>query len=162
MTDLAGQVGLRQHATDPIGQGIEWATDSVTHHVVVHIGNGYCVSAERPRARLRKITDYPNLLNSELPLTGEQRDAIARAAIAMIGKPYNTAALFVLLAHKLTGQPVPQLVIRWLNKRPNMDCSDLANRALQAGGIRLFTTDTTLVTPADFQHALERQAALKP
>jgi hypothetical protein len=145
---LAGQVGLRQHATDWIGEGIEWATDSVTHHVVIHLGYGYCVSAERPRVRLRKITDYPNLVNSDFTLTDEQRQYIVTAALALIGRPYNTAVLIILGLHKVTG---------WLNRRPNVDCSDLCNRALNAGGIHLFTQDTTLVTPADFQRALEQQ-----
>lgn len=160
MTELAGQVGLRQHATDWIGEGIEWATDSVTHHVVLHIGYGYCVSAERPRVRLRKITDYPNLVNSDFALTGEQRQYIVSAALALTGRPYNTAVLVILGLHKVTGWRIPLWVRGWLNRRPNVDCSDLCNRALNAGGIRLFTQDTTLVTPADFQRALEAQDAL--
>jgi hypothetical protein len=157
VTDLTGQVGLRQHATDPIGRGIEWATDSVTHHVVVHIGGGLCVSAERPRVRLRKVSEYPALVNSDFALTDEQRKRIVSAALALTGRPYNTAVLVILGLHKITGWNVPKVVRLWLNRRPNVDCSDLANRALQAGGIHLFTQDTTLVTPADFQHALEQQ-----
>lgn len=160
MTDLAGQVGLRQHATDWIGESIEWATDSVTHHVVIHIGYGYCVSAERPRVRLRAVSEYPNLVNSSFDLTQEQRERIVTAALALIGRPYNTAVLVILGLHKVTGWAIPVWVRDWLNRRPNVDCSDLCNRALEAGGIRLFTQDSALVTPADFQHVIEQQAAL--
>jgi hypothetical protein len=157
VTDLTGQVGLRQHATDPIGKGIEWATDSVTHHVVVHIGGGLCVSAERPRVRLRKVSEYPNLVNSDFDLTDEQRQRIMIAAMDLLNRPYNTSVLVILGLHKITGLAIPAWVRAWLNRRPNVDCSDLCNRALEAGGIHLFTQDTTLVTPADFQHALEQQ-----
>lgn len=158
---LAGQIGLRQNATDLVGRLIEWATDSITHHVVVHLGNGLCVSAERPRVIIRHVSDYPALVNSEFDLTDDQRYFIANAALALVGRPYNTAVLVILGLHKVTGLPIPRFVVRWLNRRPNVDCSDLANRALTAGGIRLFTTDTTLVTPADFQHAIEQQEAVK-
>ncbi|MGO4583629.1 hypothetical protein AB4Z38_07040 [Arthrobacter sp. 2RAF6] len=158
MTELAGQVGLRQHATDWIGESIEWATDSITHHVVIHIGYGFCVSAERPRVRIRTVAEYPALVNSDFDLTDEQRERIVKAALSMINLPYNTAVLVILGLHKVTGWPIPLWVRGWLNRRPNVDCSDLCNRALNAGGIRLFTQDTTLVTPADFQHALEQQA----
>lgn len=155
MTDLMGQVGLRQHATRPIGRIIEWATDSVTHHVVVHIGGGLCVSAERPVVRYRRVDEYPALVNSDFDLTDEQMITIARAAISMVGRKYNTAVIFVLLLHKLTGLPVPRWIVRWLERRPNTDCSQLADLALTAGGVDLFSQDSTLVTPADFQHALE-------
>jgi hypothetical protein len=160
MVDLTGQIGLRQHASDFIGRGIEWATDSQSHHVVVHIGGGYCVSAERPRVIVRHVTDYPNLVNSSFDLTDDQRNHIANAAIKMLGRPYNTAVLVILGLHKITGWPVPKVVRDWLNRRPNVDCSDLANRALEAGGIHLFAEDSALVTPADFQHVIEQQAAM--
>jgi len=160
MTDLTGQVGLRQHATDWIGRGIEWATDSVTHHVVVHIGGGLCVSAERPRVIVRHVSDYPNLVNSDFDLTEQQRQRIVTAALALTDRPYNTAVLVILGLHKITGWNVPKVVRLWLNRRPNVDCSQLSDMALQAGGIHLFAEDSALVTPADFQHALEAQAKL--
>jgi hypothetical protein len=158
MSDLTGQIGLRMHATDWLGKLIEWATDSQSHHVVVHIGGGLCVSAERPRVRLRKVSEYPALVNSQFDLTDEQRHRIMTAAMDMLDRPYNTAVLVILGIHKITSIPIPRWVVSWLNRRPNVDCSDLCNRALEAGGIHLFTQDTTLVTPADFQHVLEQQA----
>lgn len=162
MADLRGQIGLEQHATDWIGRGIEWATESITHHVVVYVGNGQCVSAERPVVRLRDVSDYKVLVNSEFDLTEEQRKSIASAALAFVGKPYNTAALVILGLSKLTGLRVPVWVRDWLKRRPNVDCSQLADLALQAGGISLFPHDPALVTPADFQHILEQQSALEP
>jgi hypothetical protein len=164
MTDLRGQIGLRQHATDWIGRAIEWDTESITHHVVVHIGNGLCVSAERPRVIVRHISDYPGLVNSEFELTEEQRKSIVNAALAFVNppRPYNTAALVILGLSKLTGLRVPVWVRDWLKRRPNVDCSQLADLALQAGGISLFPHDPALVTPADFQHILEQQSALEP
>lgn len=153
---LAGQIGLRQHSTGIIGRIIEWATDSSTHHVVVAVSDELCISAEWPRARVRDITDYPSLVWSRFDLTDEQQARISYAAAMLIGRPYNTPVLFVHLAHKL-GIPTPRWFTDWLKTRPALDCSDLADRALIAGGIDLFSQDSTLVTPADFQHALEQQ-----
>jgi hypothetical protein len=157
MSDFTGQIGLRMHATDWLGKLIEWATDSQSHHVVVHIGGGLCVSAERPRVRLRKVSEYPALVNSDFTLTDEQVNAIVMSASSMIGRPYNTAVLVILGLHKVTGLPIPAWVRDWLKRRPNVDCSQLCDMALQAGGIYLFANDPALVTPADFQHVIEQQ-----
>lgn len=148
---LTGQIGIRMHSTGIIGRLIEWATDSQTHHVVVHVGAGRCVSAEWPKARIRETSDYPALVWSQFDLTEVQGERIALAARTLVGRPYNVPVLFVHLAAKL-GIPTPQRIIDWLKRRPAVDCSQASDIALTAGGIDLFAQDPALVTPADFEH----------
>lgn len=151
MTQLAGQIGLRQHSTGFVGKLIEWATDSDTHHCVVFLDETKCMSAEWPRARVRMISDYPELVVSQFDLTPQQRTRIVMAACGMNKRPYNTAVLFIHLASRLTHIPVPERVRDWLKNRPHVDCSQLCDTALTAGGIDLFSQDPALVTPADFE-----------
>lgn len=151
---MIGQVGLRMNSTGLIGKIIEWSTNSQSHHVVVHVGDARCVSAEFPKARVRKTSDYPAMVWSQFDLTQEQAERIALAACALVDRPYNVPVLFVHLASKL-GIKTPRFVVDWLKRRPALDCSDLADRALTAGGIDLFSQDPTLVTPADFQREFE-------
>lgn len=156
---LTGQIGIRMHSKGIIGRIIEWCTDSQTHHVVVHVGAGRCVSAEFPKARIRKTSDYPALVWSQFDLTEVQSERIALAALTMCGRPYNVPVLFVHLAHKL-GIPTPRWVRDWLRDRPAVDCSQLSDIALSAGGIDLFSMDPALVTPADFQHVFQARGWL--
>ena len=156
---MMGQVGIRMHSKGIIGRCIEWATDSQTHHVVVHVGDARCVSAEFPVARVRKTSDYPAMVWSQFDLTDEQAQRIALAALTLVNRPYNVPVLFVHLATKL-GIRTPRFVVDWLKRRPAVDCSDLADRALTAGGIDLFSQEPTLVTPADFQREFEARGWL--
>ena len=156
---MMGQVGIRMHSKGIIGRCIEWATDSQTHHVVVHVGDARCVSAEWPVARVRKTSDYPAMVWSQFDLTQEQAQRIALAACALVNRPYNVPVLFVHLASKL-GIKTPQFVVDWLKRRPALDCSQLSDIALSAGGIDLFGQDSLLVTPADFQVAFEARGWL--
>ena len=156
---MMGQVGIRMHSKGIIGRLIEWATDSQTHHVVVHVGDARCVSAEFPKARIRKTSDYPAMVWSQFDLTPEQAERIALAALAMVGRPYNVPVLFVHLAHKL-GIKTPRFVTDWLKRRPALDCSQLSDIALTAGGVDLFGHDSLLVTPDDFQVAFQARGWL--
>lgn len=156
---MLGQVGLRMHAAKFTGRTIEWATDSETHHTVIGIGMGRCVSAEWPRVVLRRTSDYPSLVWSRFDLTDRQKRRIVYAALDLLNRPYNVPVLFVHLAHKL-GIPTPKRVTDWLIRRPAVDCSQLCDLALSAGGVDLFAKDSLLVTPADFQVALDVRGML--
>lgn len=148
---MMGQVGLRMHSTGIIGRIIEWSTNSQSHHVVVHVGDARCVSAEFPKARIRRTSHYPAMVWSQFDLTDEQAQRISLAACALVNRPYNVPVLFVHLAKKF-GIPTPQRIIDWIRDRPAMDCSQLSDIALSAGGVDLFAHDPALVTPADFEH----------
>lgn len=149
---LAGQVGLRRNATHGFGRIIEWVTNSSTHHTVIAINETQCVSAEQPRVVVIDIASYPEgLVWSQFELTDEQREAICFTARHMAGKRYNTAALVLIFISSLTRVPIPRFLVDWLNNRRAVDCSQLSDLSLVAGGIDLFPQSAALVTPADFE-----------
>lgn len=148
---LAGQIGLVRHSEHWVGKVVEWATDSTSHHVVVFISDTECVSAEPPFVILRDPASFHWLDVSHFELTDAQRNAIVASATSMVGRPYNVAAIVCLLASKLTSVPIPRWVVQWLERRPELDCSQLADIALMAGGLKLFGHDSVLVTPGFFE-----------
>lgn len=151
MSDITGQIGLRRFGTTPVARGIEWATDSHCHHVVVAVSPTMCVSAEPGGVRYRAISDYPHLDWSAFELTREQKQAISIAAYNYIGTKYNLAIYPPLLFQKLTGHKVDGWVARWLSKRPNENCSQLSDDIYNKAGIHLFPDIAELVTPGDFE-----------
>jgi hypothetical protein len=84
---LTGQIGLRRHGAGIIAKGIEWATYSHTHHVIVAISETQCVSAEPGGSRIRPMTDYPSIEWSSFDLTEAQRHCIALAARSYLYLP---------------------------------------------------------------------------
>jgi hypothetical protein len=153
MTDLTGQIGLRRFGTTPIARGIEWATDSHTHHVIVAVSPTMCVSAEPGGVRYRPISDYPHVDWSAFDLSREQKQAIINAAHFYVAQPtpYNYAIYPPLLFQKLTGHKVDGWVAEWLSKRPNENCSQLSDDIYNRAGIHLFPAIAELVTPGDFE-----------
>lgn len=150
---LTGQIGLRRFGTSMVSRGIEWATDSHTHHVVVAISEGVCVSAEPGGVRLRRIDDYPHVDWSRFDLADAQRDVIVATALDYAARQvkYNLAIYPPLLFQKLTGHKVDGWVAEWLSKRPNENCSQLSGDIYTKAGIHLFEDITELVTPGDFE-----------
>jgi hypothetical protein len=148
---LTGQIGLRRHGTTPIAEGIEWATDSQTHHVLAAVSETHVFSAEPGGARIRPMTDYPSIDWFRLKLTEAQRQAIVNAAHARVGLPYNYAIYPPLLFQKVTGHKVDGWVADWLSKRPNINCSQGVDDIYTAAGFRLFPSISEIVTPGDFE-----------
>ena len=148
---LAGQIGLVRHSEHWVGKTVEWATDSTACHVVVFVSETECVSAEPMLVRLGDPKTFHSLEVSRFDLTDDQVHAIVMSARGMINKPYNTAAIFCLLLSKLTSVPIPRVVVAWLERRPNLDCRQLTDMALLAGGLRLFPHDSVLVVPGHFE-----------
>jgi hypothetical protein len=150
---LTGQIGLRRHGAGIIAKGIEWATYSHTHHVIVAISETQCVSAEPGGARIRDITDYPSVDWSDFPLTDLERANIVFHARGYADNrtPYNYAIYPPLLFQRLTGHKVDGWVAEWLSKRPNENCSQLCGDVYTAAGIHLFAEISEIVTPGDFE-----------
>lgn len=159
---IAGQVGLVRYSRGWIGRIVEWATDSTSHHVVIAIDGTQCVSADLPRVLIRDIDSFHSMEFSRFELSPEQVQAITAAALGMVGRPYNVPAIALLLASKLTGVPIPKFAVRWLNRRPHVDCSHLADVALAAGGLDLFLHDAALTVPAHFETLFRERGWLDP
>lgn len=150
MTNQIGQIGLRRNGTTRISKAIEWCTDSTSHHNVIILPDGMCISGEPGGARYRPLTDYPQLDVSAYPLTDEQRALIVKAAHASIGTPYNYMVFPILALRRLTHLPIPQWVKTWLNNRPHEDCASLTNLIHNEAGIHLMPNGK-LTTPGDYE-----------
>lgn len=155
---IAGQVGLVRYSRGWVGKVVEWCTDSTSHHVVVAVDEELCVSADLPRVVIRPSNSFHSMEWSRFELTEEQVQAITAAAAGMVGRPYNVPAIILLLLSKLTSVPIPKFAVDWLNRRPHVDCSHLADVALAAGGLDLFLHDAALTVPAHFEHLFRERA----
>lgn len=153
MTDLTGQIGLCMNGTTLIAKGIEWATDSHTHHVFVVIGPYLCVSAEPGGVRYRPLSYFEHAHFSDIGLTEDEKARIVAAAMDYVkdGTPYNYAIYPPLLFQKLTGHKVDGWVAEWLSKRPNENCSQLSDDIYTKAGFHLFPDIAEIVTPGDFE-----------
>jgi hypothetical protein len=160
MTDLTGQIGLCMHGTTPIAKGIEWATDSHTHHVFVIISSVMCVSAEPGGVRYRPLSYFTHAHYSDFDLTEDEKEAIVDAAHSYVGAPYNFAIYPPLLFQKLTGRKVDGWVAEWLSKRPNENCSQLSDDIYTKAGFHLFPDIAEIVTPGDFERLFAKLGML--
>jgi hypothetical protein len=159
---LTGQIGLRRHGASEVAKGIEWATDSHTHHVVLAVSESQVISAEPGGSRYRPITDYPALVWSQFTLTPAQQATIVATAATYIDRPYNYAIYGPLLFQKLTGHKVDGWVADWLSKRPNENCSQLTDDIYTAAGFHLFPDIPEIVTPGDFERLFITHGWLQP
>lgn len=157
---LAGQIGLVRHSRGVVGKIVEWATDSSSHHVVVAVGDSLCVSADLPRVILRGHREFHSMEWSDFELTPEQREGIVASALSMVGRPYNVPAIALLLASKVTGIPIPRFAVKWLERNPGLDCSQLAHIAMRAGGLELFPHDASLTVPAHYEELFRERGWL--
>ena len=156
---LVGQIGLRRNGTTLISKVIEWCTWSTSHHVVLILENGQCLSGEPGGARYRDVNEYPALDISAYPLTTEQRALILEYAHTLIGTPYNYAVFPMLLIRRLVRFDMPQWVKDWLNTRPHEDCSSLTNLIYEAAGIHLFPHGK-LTTPGHYEQDFHNRGYL--
>lgn len=161
MSDLTGQIGLRRHGKTFISKAIEWCTYSNSHHDVLILPSGMCISGEPGGARYRPLTDYPHLDISAYEFTDEQRALIVQAADDLIGTPYNYMVFPVLLLHRITHIPIPTWVKTWLDKRPHEDCSSLTTLIHTKADV-YFIPHGKLTTPGDYERDMIARGWLQP
>lgn len=162
-----GEVGLvRQTGFWPAC--IRWATGSHVDHMVVYIGGRMVVSASPKGAKVVPIDDYPNVIWSAFTV-GEPdrfayhaRRATLHWAFDHIGTPYNFVDDVVLATVWIIGKLtrvsvpthiVPRAIARRLSDPRRLQCAQLCDLALQAGGVHVFQ-DGRLpgdVVPGDFE-----------
>lgn len=157
---IVGQVGLVRYSRGWVGKVVEWATDSTSHHVVIAVNETDCVSADLPRVIVRPHSEFHSLEWSGYSLTEEQVQAITASALGMVGRGYNVAAIVLLLLSKLTSVPIPRFAVAWLERRPEVDCSQLVHLAYRAGGLELFPHDASLTVPAHYEQIFRERGWL--
>lgn len=149
---LAGQVGIVHSSKGFAPRMIRLITGSNWSHVVVAINERECVSAEPGGAVVRPIADYPAVIWSQFRLSGYQRKVIAFWALMHKGTPYSWMAYYGAGLAALLKDRTPNWLDRYVDRTDKLICSQLADRALQAGGINLFQDSRPrgAVTPASF------------
>jgi hypothetical protein len=153
MTDMTGQVGLRQGATQwSVGWWIEKITHSKTHHTVLVLDAEWCVSAEPGRVKRVRIDSYPSLVYTHIPYAGTQAADTAAAAATMLGTRYNYAALLIIAADFLLHAHTPHWLAYWVSHNGAVDCSQLCDQAITMGtGHPLFPQEPGLIWPGLFE-----------
>jgi len=141
---------------------IQWFTRSHSYHVVVAWSPTECVSAE-PGGVLDRTNDaYTGTVWSRFDLTDTERAGIVAACKASEKLPYNYAVYPFLAVSRLTHIPVPHFVADWLERRRNVDCSQLAAQIYAAAGLHLFAEESDVVTPGDWERKFRQLGWLPP
>ena len=141
MTDpAAGTVGVTP-ASGWVAQCIRWITRSRAAHAFIATGNGdEIIEAEPGGARRGHASDYRKvwwLDELTAGMTPEQRRTAVAWAVAHIGTPYSFVddayIGFARLFHW-----APGWMRRWLASDQTLECAQLCDAALLAGGRDLF------------------------
>ena len=140
---ITGQVGIAR-SEHWFSRIVQVVTGSHWGHVVVAIGGGRCVSAEPGGVRYRPISHYADneeITWSQFDLTPEQRMIIRDWAINQIRTPYNWLDYWAIGIAMITRSATPTWLRKWLSSTDSLQCAQLADRALQAADIHLFTDE---------------------
>lgn len=131
-------------------------TRSQVNHAAVFVGDGRYVEARLRGARVADLAGVLHgaqppfvLVESRFDLTSDEQDAVAKAALALVGTPYNFLDILAL------GFMCMGLRWSWLVNRAEREdrliCSQLVDRAYANAGLDLFTDGRPdgSVTPGD-------------
>lgn len=131
--ELLGQVGLIPDGKGFIPNLIDWATRSTVHHVIIAISETECIGAEPNGAKIRPLTDFPNAIWSQFPLTPEQARATAAWAAERVGRPYNWVDDGIIGIECITGIVFPKFITDRYDNDRSYECAQLADAALTNG-----------------------------
>lgn len=130
-------------------------------HVFVVLDDGTAVEAMPGGARITPLSAYEGrqvAYGWMVPLTGEQRAAIVRAARSYVGVPYGFSDYLALALARLGIRPA--WLRRYIAASGRMICSQLADQAYRDAGVVLFG-DGRLpqdVTPGDLANLFIERA----
>lgn len=137
MMDVTGQVAL-VHSTGFWPAVISIVTHSHFNHMITGISPTAVVSAERQGVIRRHVSDFPGAVWSEFPETILAEHKVAEYAISQIGKPYAFLDDFFIGVALITRQHAPGWLMRRLRSGKRWECAELADAALQHGGVNVF------------------------
>jgi hypothetical protein len=157
MTDRKGQVAL-VHSTGFWPRIVSWVTGSYWNHMLTGTDDVWCASAESAGVRIRHVSDFPGAVWSEFPETELARDKVAAFALLQEGKPYaflddGFIGLAIILRRN-----APAWLRRRLRSGKRWECAELADVALQHGGVNVFHDDRAFgaVYPGSFEKVFRR------
>lgn len=146
------------------GGWVSWAirklTRSTVSHAAVYVGGGNIVEAWASGARVRPLGEWPEAIWSTIPLTGQQRMAICRYALAAVGTPYNFLDIAVQGIVRLFGWHAPKWALNRLSRPDRLQCAQLVDLAYATGGVTLFPDGRPigLVAPSDLKDLIHAAA----
>ena len=128
-------------------------TRSKVNHAAVYVGKGNIVEAWTKGARLRTLDEWPDAQWSTVPLTGTQRIAVCRYALAAVGTPYNYFDIAAQFIVRVFGWHAPQWALDRLGRPDRLQCAQLVDLAYAAAGVTLFPDGRPfgLVAPSDLE-----------
>lgn len=162
MTPLVGQAGVVTKNPGWYGRIIQWFTASPAYHVVFYVidkdGAEWLVSAETPTVILRRVDYFDGVLWTAVDYENDiRREQAVTFALAQVGKPYSYVDILFLAIAGILRQKTPLIIRRRVQDRSQWFCSELADAALQAGGVDLFPgRPDQAVLPADFLKVIRK------
>lgn len=162
---LAGQAGVVTKNPGWYGKLVQWFTLSPAYHCVFVVVNDdgleELVSPESPRVRIRPIGYFEGVEYTDVEYADEaHRDAAVRFARAQLTKPYSWTDIGLLVIARILRRQTPTVIKRSIREQSQWFCSELADAALQAGGVDLFPgRPDQAVVPADFLKVIRAEQA---
>jgi uncharacterized protein YycO len=133
---------------------IRLGTRSPVNHAGVFVGDGAIIEAQPGGAVRSPVTDYPNAIWSDLPLTDSDRASIAHWATAQVGVPYGWPDIAALTLACFGIKP--RFVAKRIERMDRLICSQLCDKAYLLAGVHLFDDGrlTGEVTPGALLHLI--------
>jgi hypothetical protein len=142
-TQIVGDVGRLIR----LGEILNGSGFANIEHAFTYVGNGQIVEAEPGGARVADLTEYDARTVVWVRCPDQYRQAVAQAALYLVGTPYGFWDYAALAAHRFR-LPIPGLA-KFVNGTSSMICSQLAVVAARRGGWDLLEpTPAGYITPA--------------
>jgi hypothetical protein len=150
----AGDILLVSGASDGYARIIRFVTRSTYHHAAIDNGDGTAVSAEAPAVMVKPISEFANVTVLAVG-TVEQRAAVARHALNMVGRRYSRLG-FVLAGLDAVGL-IPGFLsqaLADLADRDGVTCGSMVDECYLAAGIDLLPGPSGLTWPGELGQLL--------
>ena len=141
------------------GKLIRLGTMSRWNHCFIYIGNGQIVEADPKGVRISPVTNYPLIAwNQHEVMSTMERQKVAQAAVALVGKPYSFLTI-VLLALRILGIKIfsNSKVMAYMAQKEGYICSELVEECYDKAEIVLVSKRDYLVVPGDLAERLVYQ-----
>jgi hypothetical protein len=126
--------------------------------MVIGITPTTCVSAEQAGVRVRHVSDFPGAVWSIFPETELAQHKVAAYAKDQLKKPYAFLDDFFIGVAIISKSKAPNWLRRRLRSGKRWECAELADVALQHGGVNVFHDDRAFgaVYPGSFEKVFKR------
>lgn len=134
-----------------------WGSRSKAYHAIVWLGAGWIVQAEPGGAKRTPDIQPSRYVWSHVPMTDAQREIICRAAVHLVGTPYNWLDDLALGLTRRFGWRLPGFILRRVQRTDRLQCAQLVDLCYRRAGVRLFDDGRVpgAVTPGDLYDLIE-------